>query len=80
MLITINATSYGKKGYSLIRKKKVSLLCKNEFCSDSQLILTPFFIAREPLCVNLQSKNLARDVHRVIQGTSMKVSNRGCCW
>uniref|UniRef100_A0AAQ4QAJ4 Ribosomal L1 domain-containing protein 1 n=1 Tax=Gasterosteus aculeatus aculeatus TaxID=481459 RepID=A0AAQ4QAJ4_GASAC len=34
---------------------------------------------KEPLCVNLQSKNLARDVHRVIQGTSMKVSNRGCC-
>ncbi|CAN9508965.1 unnamed protein product [Ophioblennius macclurei] len=34
---------------------------------------------REPLCVNLQSKNLARDIHRVVQGTSMKVNNKGCC-
>lgn len=34
---------------------------------------------KEPLCVNLQSKNLARDIHRVIQGTSMKVTNKGCC-
>ncbi|KAM6897961.1 ribosomal L1 domain-containing protein 1 [Lycodopsis pacificus] len=34
---------------------------------------------REPLCVNLQSKHLARDIHRVIQGTNMKVSNKGGC-
>nr|XP_020475998.1 ribosomal L1 domain-containing protein 1 [Monopterus albus] len=34
---------------------------------------------KEPLCVNLQSKHLARDVHRVIQGTSLKVTNKGCC-
>lgn len=34
---------------------------------------------KEPLCVFLQSKNLAQDIHRVIQGTSLKVSNKGCC-
>uniref|UniRef100_A0A672H055 Ribosomal L1 domain-containing protein 1 n=2 Tax=Salarias fasciatus TaxID=181472 RepID=A0A672H055_SALFA len=34
---------------------------------------------REPMSVNLQSKNLARDIHRVIQGTSVKVNNKGCC-
>ncbi|KAF7645188.1 hypothetical protein LDENG_00208760 [Lucifuga dentata] len=34
---------------------------------------------KEPLCVNLQSKHLARDVQRLIQGTSMKVTNKGCC-
>ncbi|XP_062298312.1 ribosomal L1 domain-containing protein 1 isoform X2 [Scomber scombrus] len=34
---------------------------------------------KEPLSVNLQSKQLARDIHRVIQGTNMKVTNKGCC-
>ncbi|AWP17386.1 putative ribosomal L1 domain-containing protein 1 isoform 2 [Scophthalmus maximus] len=34
---------------------------------------------KEPLCVNLQSKHLARDIQRVVQGTSLKVTNRGCC-
>jgi len=34
---------------------------------------------KEPLCVNLQSKQLARDIHRVIQGTNVKVTNKGCC-
>ncbi|KAL6094430.1 rsl1d1 [Pungitius sinensis] len=34
---------------------------------------------KEPLCVNLQSKTLARDIQRVIQGTCLKVNNKGCC-
>uniref|UniRef100_UPI0037E87AF6 ribosomal L1 domain-containing protein 1 n=1 Tax=Semicossyphus pulcher TaxID=241346 RepID=UPI0037E87AF6 len=34
---------------------------------------------KEPLCVNLQSKQLARDIQRVIQGTSLKVNKKGCC-
>ncbi|XP_044034828.1 ribosomal L1 domain-containing protein 1 [Siniperca chuatsi] len=34
---------------------------------------------KEPLAVNLQSKQLAKDIHRVIQGTSLKVTNKGCC-
>ncbi|XP_061565030.1 ribosomal L1 domain-containing protein 1 [Cololabis saira] len=34
---------------------------------------------KEPLSVDLQSKHLARDLQRVIQGTSLKISNKGCC-
>ncbi|XP_026172232.1 ribosomal L1 domain-containing protein 1 [Mastacembelus armatus] len=34
---------------------------------------------KEPLCVNLQSKHLARDIQRTIQGTTLKVTNKGCC-
>ncbi|CAJ1080605.1 ribosomal L1 domain-containing protein 1 [Xyrichtys novacula] len=38
-----------------------------------------YLTKKEPLCVNLESKHLARDIERVIQGTRLKVSNRGCC-
>ncbi|CAG04493.1 unnamed protein product, partial [Tetraodon nigroviridis] len=34
---------------------------------------------KEPLCVNLQSKNVAREVERLVQGTSLKVTKKGCC-
>lgn len=34
---------------------------------------------KEPLCVDMQSKNLARDIQRLIQGTYLKVTNKGCC-
>ncbi|TNN04108.1 hypothetical protein fugu_001137 [Takifugu bimaculatus] len=34
---------------------------------------------KEPLCVNLQSKNLARDIQRLVQGTNLKVTKKGCC-
>jgi len=34
---------------------------------------------KEPLCVNLQSKQLARDMQSVIQGSYMKVTNKGSC-
>lgn len=34
---------------------------------------------KEPLCVNLQSKQLARDIQKVIQGTNVKITNKGCC-
>lgn len=52
-------------------------------CGDAAVhLFLPFFYAltREPLCVNLQSKNVARDVERLVQGTSLKVTNKGCCW
>ncbi|XP_030611007.1 ribosomal L1 domain-containing protein 1 [Archocentrus centrarchus] len=39
-----------------------------------------FYLSKkEPLCVNLTSKHLARDIERIIQGTSLKVTNKGCC-
>ncbi|XP_033934399.1 ribosomal L1 domain-containing protein 1 [Pseudochaenichthys georgianus] len=34
---------------------------------------------REPLCVNMLSKNLARDISRVVQGSYLKVTNKGSC-
>ncbi|XP_061665399.1 ribosomal L1 domain-containing protein 1 isoform X2 [Syngnathoides biaculeatus] len=34
---------------------------------------------KEPLCVNLQSKDLARDLQKLVQGTSVKVNNKGSC-
>ncbi|XP_071319561.1 ribosomal L1 domain-containing protein 1 isoform X2 [Trachinotus anak] len=34
---------------------------------------------KEPLSVNLQSKHLDRDIQSVIQGSSLKVTNKGCC-
>ncbi|XP_068161541.1 ribosomal L1 domain-containing protein 1 [Antennarius striatus] len=34
---------------------------------------------KEPLTVNLQSKQLARDIQRIIQGTSLKINNKGSC-
>ncbi|CAM9121485.1 unnamed protein product, partial [Lampetra planeri] len=32
-----------------------------------------------PLSVKLLSKDLARDIERIIQGTKVKVTNKGCC-
>ncbi|XP_077407392.1 ribosomal L1 domain-containing protein 1 [Vanacampus margaritifer] len=34
---------------------------------------------KEPLAVNLQSKHLAKDIQKVVQGTSVKVNNKGSC-
>ncbi|KAJ7984733.1 hypothetical protein DPEC_G00357820 [Dallia pectoralis] len=34
---------------------------------------------KEPRTVNLQSKKLALDIHRIIQGTSISITNKGCC-
>ncbi|XP_077358848.1 ribosomal L1 domain-containing protein 1 isoform X2 [Festucalex cinctus] len=34
---------------------------------------------KEPLAVNLQSKHLAEDIQKVVQGTSVRVNNKGSC-
>ncbi|XP_068610710.1 ribosomal L1 domain-containing protein 1 isoform X2 [Brachionichthys hirsutus] len=34
---------------------------------------------KEPLTVNLQSKQLARDIQRLIQGTNLKINSKGSC-
>uniref|UniRef100_A0A3Q2QTV2 Ribosomal L1 domain-containing protein 1 n=1 Tax=Fundulus heteroclitus TaxID=8078 RepID=A0A3Q2QTV2_FUNHE len=34
---------------------------------------------KTPLSVDLQSKHLARDIQRMVQGTSLTVTNKGCC-
>ncbi|XP_034049069.1 ribosomal L1 domain-containing protein 1 [Thalassophryne amazonica] len=59
----------------------------DKFLSDSHIRrLLPSHLGKhfyerkkEPQCVNLQSKHLARDIERILQGTSLKVSNRGSC-
>lgn len=54
----------------------VLLLC----LYSQQCLFYSMLFAREPQCVNLQSKNLARDIQRLVQGTSLKVTKKGCCW
>ncbi|XP_061561944.1 ribosomal L1 domain-containing protein 1 isoform X2 [Phycodurus eques] len=34
---------------------------------------------KEPLSVNLQSKDLARNIQKLVQGTSVRVNNKGSC-
>ncbi|XP_074476732.1 ribosomal L1 domain-containing protein 1 [Sebastes fasciatus] len=73
--------------YKPFEAKRRLLLNYDMFLSDDRVRrLLPSHIGKhfyqrkkEPLSVNLVSKNLARDIHRVIQGTSMKVTNKGCC-
>uniref|UniRef100_A0A3Q3BIB4 Ribosomal L1 domain-containing protein 1 n=2 Tax=Kryptolebias marmoratus TaxID=37003 RepID=A0A3Q3BIB4_KRYMA len=36
-------------------------------------------VKKAPLSVNLRSKHLARDIERLIQGTNLKVTNKGSC-
>ncbi|XP_078477998.1 uncharacterized protein LOC144738876, partial [Lampetra planeri] len=38
-----------------------------------------FYEGKKPLSVKLLSKDLARDIERIIQGTKVKVTNKGCC-
>lgn len=39
---------------------------------------TTFFF-RVPLSVNLKAKNLAKEMQKHIQGTTLPVTNKGCC-
>ncbi|XP_028331809.1 ribosomal L1 domain-containing protein 1 isoform X2 [Gouania willdenowi] len=76
-----------KKEYKPFEAKRRLLGNFDLFLSDERIRrLLPshlgkhFYLRKkEPLCVNLQSKHLARDINRVIQGTSIKVNNKGSC-
>uniref|UniRef100_A0A673AAS4 Ribosomal L1 domain-containing protein 1 n=1 Tax=Sphaeramia orbicularis TaxID=375764 RepID=A0A673AAS4_9TELE len=76
-----------KTEYKPYEAKRRLLANYDLFLSDDRIRrLLPSHLGRhfyerkkEPLSVNLQSKHLARDIEKVIQGTSMKISNRGCC-
>lgn len=52
----------------------------NNAHKDRDVANLHIFVAREPLCVNLLSKNLARDIQSIIQGSKLKVTNKGSCW
>ncbi|CAL1604823.1 unnamed protein product [Knipowitschia caucasica] len=76
-----------KKEYKPFEAKRRLLGNFNLFLSDDRIRrLLPSHIGRhfyerkkEPTCVNLQSKNLARDIQRIVQGTTLKITNKGCC-
>uniref|UniRef100_A0A803VY37 Ribosomal L1 domain containing 1 n=1 Tax=Ficedula albicollis TaxID=59894 RepID=A0A803VY37_FICAL len=37
-------------------------------------------LAGAPLCVNLKAKDLAKELEKHIQGTTLPVNNKGCCY
>lgn len=41
--------------------------------------LPPPFCFRAPLSVNLKARNLAKEIHKHLQGTTLPVTNKGCC-
>ncbi|XP_028990855.1 ribosomal L1 domain-containing protein 1 [Betta splendens] len=76
-----------KKEYKPYEAKRRLLGNFDMFLSDDRIRrLLPSHLGKhfyerkkEPLTVSLKSNHLARDIQRVIQGTSINVSNRGCC-
>ncbi|KAJ0015748.1 hypothetical protein NQD34_014038 [Periophthalmus magnuspinnatus] len=76
-----------KKEYKPYEAKRRLLGNFDLFLSDDRIRrLLPSHIGKhfyerkkEPLCVDLQSKNLARDIQRLVQGTTLKVTNKGSC-
>ncbi|XP_038139373.1 ribosomal L1 domain-containing protein 1 [Cyprinodon tularosa] len=76
-----------KKEYKPYEAKRRLLGNFDLFLSDDRIRrLLPSHIGKHfyerkktPLSVNLQSKHLARDIQRVINGTSLTVTKKGCC-
>lgn len=76
-----------KKEYKPFEAKRRLLGNFDLFLSDDRIRrLLPSHIGkhfyerkREPLCVDLLSQHLARDVQRIVQGTVLKVNNKGSC-
>uniref|UniRef100_A0A3B4BDG8 Ribosomal L1 domain-containing protein 1 n=1 Tax=Periophthalmus magnuspinnatus TaxID=409849 RepID=A0A3B4BDG8_9GOBI len=75
-----------KKEYKPYEAKRRLLGNFDLFLSDDRIrrllpshIGKHFYERKEPLCVDLQSKNLARDIQRLVQGTTLKVTNKGSC-
>ncbi|XP_053699684.1 ribosomal L1 domain-containing protein 1 [Synchiropus splendidus] len=76
-----------KTEYKPFEAKRRLLGNFNMFLSDDRIRrLLPSHIGRhfyerkkEPLSINLMGKSLAWDVQRLVQGTNLKVTNKGCC-
>ncbi|XP_044159125.1 ribosomal L1 domain-containing protein 1 [Bufo gargarizans] len=77
-----------KKEFKQFEAKRRLLSSYDLFLADARIRrLLPSHIGkhfykekREPLSVNLKSKNLSRELRRLIQGTQLHVTNRGCCY
>ncbi|XP_066545201.1 ribosomal L1 domain-containing protein 1 [Amia ocellicauda] len=76
-----------KKEYKPFEAKRRLLGNFDLFLSDSRIrrllpshIGKHFYLSKKaPLSVNLQAKQLARDLERLIQGTTLSISNKGSC-
>ncbi|KAM6299362.1 ribosomal L1 domain-containing protein 1 [Aegotheles albertisi] len=77
-----------KKEYKLFEAKRRLLNRFDLFLSDDRIRrllpshLGKHFFERKkaPLAVNLKAKNLAKELRKHIQGTTLPVTNKGCCY
>ncbi|NXN11517.1 RL1D1 protein, partial [Indicator maculatus] len=77
-----------KKEYKLFEAKRRLLNRFDLFLSDDRIRrLLPSHLGKHfyerkktPLSVNLKAKNLAKEINKHIQGTTLPVTNKGCCY
>ncbi|XP_051488456.1 ribosomal L1 domain-containing protein 1 [Apus apus] len=77
-----------KKEYKLFEAKRRLLNRFDLFLSDERIRrLLPSHLGKHfyerkkvPLSVNLKAKNLAKELQKHIQGTTLPVTNKGCCY
>ncbi|NXN91238.1 RL1D1 protein, partial [Rhinopomastus cyanomelas] len=77
-----------KKEYKLFEAKRRLLNRFDLFLSDDRIRrLLPSHLGKHfyerkkvPLSVNLKAKNLAKELHKYIQGTTLPVTNKGCSY
>ncbi|NXD87536.1 RL1D1 protein, partial [Halcyon senegalensis] len=77
-----------KKEYKLFEAKRHLLNRFDLFLSDDRIRrLLPSHLGKHfyekkkaPLSVNLKAKNLAKELQKHIQGTTLPVTNKGCCY
>ncbi|XP_010285819.1 PREDICTED: ribosomal L1 domain-containing protein 1, partial [Phaethon lepturus] len=77
-----------KKEYKLFEAKRRLLNRFDLFLSDDRIRrLLPSHLGKHfyqrkkaPLSVNLKAKNLAKELQKYIQGTTLPVTNKGCCY
>ncbi|KAM4656132.1 ribosomal L1 domain-containing protein 1 isoform 2-T2 [Amazona ochrocephala] len=77
-----------KKEYKMFEAKRRLLNRFDLFLSDDRIRrLLPSHLGKHfyerkkvPLSVNLKAKNLAKELQKNIQGTTLPVTNKGCCY
>ncbi|KAK2544000.1 hypothetical protein Q9966_002849 [Columba livia] len=77
-----------KKEYKLFESKRRLLNRFDLFLSDDRIRrLLPSHLGKHfyerkkaPLSVNLKARNLAKELQKHIQGTTLPVTNKGCCY
>ncbi|NXP17511.1 RL1D1 protein, partial [Scytalopus superciliaris] len=77
-----------KKEYKLFEAKRRLLNSFDLFLSDDRIRrLLPSHLGKHfyekkkaPLSVNLKAKNLAKELQKHIQGTTLPINNKGCCY